>query len=453
MQRTLLLVACLLISLAHPNGTQAASAQAQSPVGLDETPMDTLTINLLEAHRRALAENPDFLSEHRGIEIAQGQLKQAQVFALNPEVEFRAPGIGSSGTIGEFEAVLSQEIEVAGRRGLRVRAASFGLERTQAEVEDAARRMLAEVSNAFFRALAAQERLVVVTELGALGQQLLEVTQIQVREGEISIMEANLAEIEAGRARARMLAERREAASARLALQQLIGISPDQDIRLDANRADVPGPTTFDPDSLILLALAQRSDLVARSRAVEEYDVLAGLARREAIPNPRIGLFVEREERFSNVSGPGGPAIQLESPRIGLRVSLPIPLFQRNQGVVAEQVARTARAQYDYQATELAVRTQVVRAVRAYESASAEVRIFEQEVLPSARANQQLLDAAFQAGKVALPTLLLLRNQLLDAELSYWDAWLAERRALVELQSATATLGNEPTLASIGELR
>jgi outer membrane protein TolC len=61
-------------------------------------------------------------------------------------------------------------------------------------------------------------------------------------------------------------------------------------------------------------------------------------------------------------------------------------------------------------------------------------------VLQPARENQQLLEKAFRAGKVGLPTLVLLRNQLLDAELGYVDAILAQRRALVALQAATASL-------------
>jgi outer membrane protein TolC len=60
--------------------------------------------------------------------------------------------------------------------------------------------------------------------------------------------------------------------------------------------------------------------------------------------------------------------------------------------------------------------------------------------LQPARANQDLLETAYRAGKVNLSTLLLLRNQLLDAELGYWDAWLARRTALIALQAATATL-------------
>lgn len=451
MQRTLLL-ACLLTLHALNDGARAASAQA-IPAGRDNPSADTLTITLPEAQRRALSRNPAFLAERQEIEIARGQLTQARVLALNPELELRAPGAGSSGAIGEFEISLSQEIEIAGQRGLRIRAAGLGLDRAEAAVEDAARRTLADVSHAFFAALAAQQRVAVMAELLDLGQQLVDVTRIQAIEGEISVMEANLAEIEAGRARAHMLAAERDALSAQLELLERIGIPPGQEIRLEFDMREIPDPATLNPDSLITLALARRPDLTARDRAVDQHDARAGLARRERVPNPRIGLFVEREERFSNIRGAALPEARFESPRIGLGVSVPIPLFQRGQGITAEHLARSDQARYDRQATELAIRVQVTDAARAYRSADEEVRVFERDVLLPARVNQQLLDTAFRAGKVALPTLLLLRNQLLDVEISYWDAWLAERRALVDLQSATATLGTDATLGPIGDLR
>ncbi len=58
----------------------------------------------------------------------------------------------------------------------------------------------------------------------------------------------------------------------------------------------------------------------------------------------------------------------------------------------------------------------------------------------------ELLDEAFRSGKVDLPTLLLIRNQLLDAELAYWDSWLQFRAELIRLDAATAkpTTDDEP---------
>ena len=443
MQRLFFVVACAVLVPAL--SFVQASAQAGGVGTVGESSGDTLSLSLGEAYQRALSQSPAYLADRQELEIARGQLAQVRVLTFNPEFEYQAPGIVGSGILGEYQASLSQEIEIGGQRNLRVRAATLGVERAQSVVQNAARQTLADVGQAFYTALAAQRRVDVARELFALNEQLLTATRIQVREGEISTMDANLAEIEAGRGRARVLATEREATSARLELQRLTNVPADQFVRLEESEA-VAAPLALGVDSLVQLAFSRRPDLTAQARATAQSETLTRLAQKEAVPNLRFGLFLEREElNFLSTSTPGAPPLQSrrESPRLGIGVSLPLPIFQRNRGLVAERAAQAQQSQYLLQAAEQNVRVQVTDAVLAYRSASNEAEIFEREVLATARANQELLDIAYRAGKVGLPTILLLRNQLLDAELGYWDAWLAERRALVELQAATSTLDGD----------
>ncbi|MHB0948042.1 MAG: TolC family protein, partial [Gemmatimonadaceae bacterium] len=172
------------------------------------------------------------------------------------------------------------------------------------------------------------------------------------------------------------------------------------------------------------LALQRRPDLAAQSAAVRELETLTALARREALPNLRLGAAVERAE------GDG-------SPRVGPAIGISLPFLNRNQGLIEQRRALAERARLDRRATELRIRTDVSEAMRAYRTASEEAVVYEASVLRPARSNASLLETAYRAGKIALPTLLLLRNQLLDAELGYWDAWLAQRQSLVRLEAAT----------------
>ena len=78
------------------------------------------------------------------------------------------------------------------------------------------------------------------------------------------------------------------------------------------------------------------------------------------------------------------------------------------------------------------------RAVSSVSVGGAEVDVLERTVLAPARENRRLLEVAYRAGKVGLPVLLLIRNQVIDAELEYWDAWLSEREARVTISEVTA---------------
>lgn len=393
---------------------------------------DTLVLSLPDVRRLVLQQNPSFLAARQETEIARGGVRQARAYQFNPELSLLAPGAGSDGTGSPYEVTLTQDVEWAGQRGLRIGAARHGLARASFEVRNAGRLLLADASVAYHRAIAAQRRLALATEVLGLNERLLGAVRTQLREGEISTLEGNLAEIEVGRARARVLGAQREATSAELELKRLSGLGPDSPLRLaDTAPAEsvLAGPDAhmLDTDSLVALALARRPDVRARAAATREAETLGALARREAIPNLRLGTVGERERE-------GGDA------RFGLAVGLGLPLFNRNQGIVAQRRAEARRAELETRATELLARTQVTDAVRAYRAASDEAAVFETSVLMPAQQNMTLLETAYQAGKVALPTLLLLRNQLLDAELGYWNAWLARREALVALDAATGAL-------------
>lgn len=411
-----------------------APAQVTFGGGAAGTVGDTLTVTLAEAQRLALSQNPEFLAERQEVAIAAGQLRQARVLAFNPEFELRAPGAATAG-FQEYEAFLGQEIEWGGQRGARIAAASLGVQRADAVVTNAARETLADVTAAYYSMYAAQRRLAVARELASLNEQLLSATRIQVAEGEISVLEANLAEIEVGRAHARVFQTEREATSARLELQRLTGLEPSVVLSASDQLPPAPASASVSLDSLLALATARRPDLTAQSLASRQADALTRLARREAIPNLRIGAVAERTE------GEG-------SPRVGIGVTVPIPAWNRNQGTIAERDALASQASLNLRAAELAVRTEVTEAVRAYQSASDEQRLVETTVLARARQNQALLETAYRAGKIDLATLLLVRNQLLDAELGYWEAWLAHRRALVQLEAATASLGGDLELTT-----
>ena len=425
-----LVVSGLLAALLTPVGVGAAQ-EPTSRLHVVTDRGDTLTLSLVEAQRLALRENPDFLADRQEIEIARGGLRQARVYNYNPDLEVEAPG--AAGASGAYEAALTQEIEWAGQRGLRTRAARIGLARTEAVVHNAARLALAETSRAYYAALVADQRLQVAEASLDLGQRLLRAVRIQLREGEISALEGNLAEIEYGRARAGVLAARRLHAAALLELKRLVGLAPDHLVRLSTDLPAALPPSTLREDSLIALALTRRPDLAARAAAVDEFQTLRRLARREALPNLRLGALAEN----------GGMGAE---PRLGVGVGVSIPVFDRNQGVRAQRQAQAEQAAWQTSAVELRIRTEVTDALRAYRAASEEVAVLEESVLEPARQNRALLETAYQAGKVGLPELLLLRNQLLDAELDYWEAWMAQREALVALEAATATLGADQGL-------
>lgn len=427
----------------------ATPAQPQAPA-VDRPPRaspDTVVLSLADVQRLTIQQNPTFLAARQETAVAQGGLRQARLLQFNPTAGVTLPGLAavSSGGTSPAQLTLTQELEVAGQRGLRIGAAASGVTRARADVANAGRLTLSQASVAFYAALAAQRRLDVARTVLALNERLLGAVRTQLREGEVSTLDANLAEVELGRARGRVLASRRAATSATLELTRQLGFSPATPVRLvEDDTTTAPPvesdtvPPAIDADSLLALALARRPDIRASNAAIREAESLRALARRQALPNLLLGAVVEQSRGYGQSAMRVGPAIG-----IGL------PLFNRNQGLVAQRAALAEQARFQRQAVTLAVRTEVADALRAYQTATTEVTVFATTVLGPARRNSALLETAFRAGKISLPSLLLLRNQLLDAELGYWDAWLAQHEARVRLNAASGALALPTNLPPI----
>lgn len=388
---------------------------------------DTLVVTIDEARRLALGENPAFLGALQRVSAARGDLRGARTYPLNPEIELEGPGLVTQGSVDSYEVRVGQEIEWAGQRGLRVSAAESALRAQRNRLLDAGRRLLADVERGFVALQAAERRLALAQEIHRLNGGLLEAVQAQLGEGEVSLLEANLARIEAARSRARVLSARGEVSSAGLELGRLLGLAPLVSIRTSGSvftelEAE---PAAGGGSDLLASAMKARPDLAASLWDVERTGSLRSLASRELVPNLTLGAIADR-------------ATAGEKAGYGLFLGMSIPLFQRNQGLRMRREAEFRETSMGVLDVELQVRQEVTDARQRLEKATQELDVFEAEVLVPVQQNQALLETAYEEGKLNLPSLLLLRNQLLDAETAYWDAWERRGRALVELRKATA---------------
>lgn len=399
-------------------GARASAIQlATPPVAV--TRSDTLRLTLEAAERMALERNGIVLAAQARIAGARGDLRQAGALGTNPKAEFEA--LNASGQLGGYRSALTQEIEIGGQRGARVAAAAAQFSAVEYLSLDAGRAVQRDVHAAFFRTAAAREQVKVMEQIIGLQNDLLTAVRTQLAEGEISTLEANLAEVELGRSRAKLLTARRLVSDAEHELRTLLALPPQQPIAVISSRNSLPSAP--DIDSLIARAIAERPDLAALRASVTAAERTATLASRAAIPNPTVGILAEREDATGQT-------------QVGFVVGLPIPLWNRNRGAAAARRADVTRAQAEVAAADVRIRNEVASAAHAYALAREELEILESAVLVPARENQRLLEIAYREGKSDLPTILLLRNQLLEAELDYLDAWLAARTALANLEAA-----------------
>jgi cobalt-zinc-cadmium efflux system outer membrane protein len=411
-----------------------------------QAPIDTVRLALVDVRARALRFNPELAAVRLDTAIARGTLRQARLLPFNPTATVLLPGTGAGSRVN---ASLSQEIEVFGQRGLRVAGAMAGVDRAAAGIADARRLTLGDVDRAFYRFIAATSRLTLAEEVLSLNARLADVAARELKAGQISRLDENLAVVELGRSRARALAARREREQTDIELKRLTGIPmaaifvpvldlsqhlPNDTSHLvhaaGASRADSAQRLSL--DDLIAVALNRRPDLQASEAQIRQADAAARLAARTALPNVVASALTE--------DGAGGG----RTVRPGIGIAL--PLFNRNQGETQGRRAALEQVELERSALLIRVRAEVASALAAYRTASAEAEGLEATVLQPARENRRLLEIAYREGKFGLPVLILVRNQAIDAELEYVAAWLAEReaRAMLDQTIGAVSTSAEP---------
>lgn len=413
-----------------------------------QAPVDTLSLTLAEARLRALRANPELVAVRLDTAIARGNLRQARLLPFNPTASL-LPGARS---LGGTNAVLSQEFEVFGQRSLRVAGATAGVARAAAGIADASRLTLGDVDRAFYRYVATASRLRLAEELLSLNGRLADVAARELKAGQISRLDENLAAIELGRSRARALAALRDRDQSTVELKRLTGIPMTTVLTpaLDSSQ-HLPGDTAhlapdnsltrsdsarrMSLDSLITVAFQRRPDLQASAAMIRQAEAAARLSGRTALPNVVISGSTENASSGERTIRPG--------------FGIALPLFNRNQGETQARRAALQQVELDRAALVVRVRAELASALVAYRTASAEAEGLEMTVLRPARENRRLLEIAYREGKFGLPVLILVRNQAIDAELEYLAAWLAEREARATLDEATGALApGEPPISS-----
>lgn len=383
------------------------------------------TIDLPAALELARKSNPDWRAAQQEVEVARGKLTTARLISpFNPVIEGQGGPrkIPGEGTRTDYGVGLSMELEVAGQRGARVTEAERNLQRAEASFSDFARTFTAKLGRAFYDAIFARERSVLLRRIENLNSRLLEVTRTKFDAGEVSGLEVNVATVRYAQSRKEALDAERNLSQALLELRRLIGVEEAVSPAGDLGVVAAPLPI----GDALQRALTKRPDLIAKRYELQRAEAEIALVRREVYPNPLVGVFFNRE-------GSGEKSVMG-----GL--SIPLPVFNRRQGELESLEARRIQARAELQAVEKEIRKEVEQAIRQWETARTNADLFQRQVIEQTEENFRLLEAAYRERKIDLPRLLIMENDLITANQSYLDVLLSLREAAIRLQEVTGEI-------------
>jgi cobalt-zinc-cadmium efflux system outer membrane protein len=384
-------------------------------------------MTLEEALATALRQNPELQELRLEAESAEAQLDKARLpLIANPVLETSGSRREmdpeeEGGSVTNYGVRLSQEFEVAGQRSIRIEVAQKNLSRVGFEIADRERMLRHEVKEAYATALASKERISLAKEVVKLREDLLDLTRTKYRAGDVSALEVNLAEVEAVKARSELVAAEQSHRDAILSLQGVTGTG------IDLLPSVVEGELTPDvigvPDRQTLRnALRERPDIKAAALEVDRSNRAVDLVRREAIPNPSLGAFYDRDELRSDV---------------GMVLSISIPLFDRKQAERREARARLEQARIKRAGLDLTIEREFDEAYTNLVSSLRQLSLYKKEIVVKSLENLDLLNLAFKEGKIGFYDIRLAQRDAIDVRFAYLDALLRAEQAINNMERTT----------------
>jgi len=383
-----------------------ALALAGTPLRAAEPAPGSITLD--DALRLMRQQNPDALAEGLRLRAAQGDVVTARLLP-NPTLSTSVgnlplgrtnpPGISAGQTVGA-QVGLTEELQLWGRRSARLAAAQGREAATAAERADLDRQLAFAVRTGFVDLLLSDERVRLARQTLDEYAETVRVSEARARAGEISPAELDKIQLEQRTVEHDLadatLAHRQAVA----ALLPLIGATGGD---LTASGDVVAPAVPDDVEDLVAGALNRRPDLVAARHAAEAAEAALRQARAERWPDPTVGLVYTHSE--FQISG------DLRD-QLGATLSLPVPVFDRNQGAIQRAEAEALIAHHDVDKLQLVIPQEVRTAVATYTSATQRVRRFEQGFLAQARSARHAAEVAYREGTAGL-------LDLLEAERTY----------------------------------
>lgn len=399
-----------------------AAARTAEPAG----PLD-----LRSAIALAQRANPGLSSAAREQEASDAAVLQAGAWP-NPVLEAQVEDLRRGNRTTTL--LLSQPVELGGKRAARVTAAERA--RDQAASALLARRseLRASTITLFFDVLAAQERVRLMQDSLGLAQAATRAAANRVAAGKVPPLEETRSRV----AEAGIRVELQQAEGAlRSARRQLAALWGNPDPRFTQAQGAV--------DRLPPLALAQdverrlaAAPMLRQARLeVERRQALSQLEQARRVPDVTVSLGAKRVPADEGMGSSNGRN------QVVVGVSVPLPIFDTNRGNVAEALSREEKARDDLAAAELQLGADVAQATERLRSARAAAETLQRDALPGAEAAYKAAAKGFELGKFSFLEALDAQRTHFQVRNQYLMAVADAHRAASELDRLLGTEADE----------
>jgi cobalt-zinc-cadmium efflux system outer membrane protein len=377
---------------------------------------DTASIDLSTAIRLALDQPAARAAAH---EVAASDALVGQAGRLpNPELSYLREG-QQAGT-RTTTVQINQPIELGGKRRARVALAQGAAELARGDRLAQRLAIRADVIAAYHDVLIAGHRLVLAQALTDLARRTVDVAGKRVAAGKISPIDETRARLAAVDASTALTQATAALAIARTRLGALVGRSPDT-LALEDDSDRLPDATP------IATLLTRESVAVRRARGqLAARQAQADVERAARMPDVTLSVGTQKDDQVGRRQAVVG-------------LSVPLPLFNRNEDALRAALRRTDAATDGLAAARIETMAALTAAHTRYATAKQEARLLRDDVVPGAQTAYEQTLKGFEYGKFSFLDVLDAQRTWFQAQTRQWDSLESAWRAWADIERLAGT--------------
>ena len=405
--------------------TLAGWAMAQTPA--------PQSITLAQAVQEAIEHNLDLAAERLNIPVAQAleitaRLRPNPVLTLSGQtLNVLGANFSPATPLGPNQMNIHTDFpfERGGKRTERIAVARETRSLTELGVREVMRQLIANVQNAFVDVQQARENVKLAEENLRNLEGVVKINEARVASGDLSVVELDRSRVAALQSRTTVQQTRLQLDQAKTQLRQLMGRAggtADLEVEGELRRDGAPES----PEQILRVALTQRPDylLDKQTQARSQADLRLQLA------NGKVDFSVGTEFTRQSAWGVSGNSM-------GVYFSVPLPVFNRNQGEIARAQREIGLAGSRAAARERVIQAEVERAYRQYTVSKQLLTNIESEMLRKARSVRDTTEYSYRRGEASLVEFLDAQRAFNDANQTYNEARANYARSLYLIDSVS----------------
>ena len=389
-------------------------------------------LTLDQAVASALSNNLDLRAAYFEVEKARGRLIQAGLWP-NPELQFNTTTDRAFKSEGQRNSTagFQQAFPISGRLRFGKQVGRVDVAQAMAEIRNRERLLIGEVQRDFIAVLLLRQQIATNREFLGINRSYVETLTQRKAQAEVSDVDVNLAQLELQRLQLDNAALEAELSTRELSLKQRLGLQPGQSLAVEGNLDAIANK--FRPERYQTTMVVNRPDLRQTELGIDKANAEIRLAKAEAWADWTLGADYQSDRAVDEPVGLN------EDRFFGFRLSIPLALWNRNQGRVYEQRAAAEQARAQVEALQLTIRNEIATGLaRAYKLREI-VNTYRSSLVPMLTATTNLLGAGQKQG-LTQPTQFIQAQQqrgtLLISSLTSYSNYF---QALVDLETATAS--------------